>query len=178
MSKCLIPFHYFQNILTQFSRITLYLSLKLIVSLGRFFMNKWQLRILWSFEEIEVSGVMLGIVDSSWKRNIYLHYGRATNIYIYIKKHWCIKPPYPKHYLRVLWSTKKYSRAWSSSMPKKSCASRRIWQNWTSSPIGNWLGIPPSSGPCGPWTMIFFAEGTLAVSRIEASTWKCYKIKK
>ena len=47
-------------------------------------MNKWQLRILWSFEEIEVSGVMLGIVDSSWKKNIYLHYSRATNIYIYI----------------------------------------------------------------------------------------------
>ena len=134
-------------------------------------MNKWQLRILWSFEEIEVSGVMLGVVDSSWKIITYLHYGRATNIHIYIVFNrvqviW-------KHYLRVLWSTKKYSRAWSSSMPKKSCASRRIWQNWTSSPIGNWLGIPPSSGPCGPWTMIFFAEGTLAVSRIEASTWKC-----
>ena len=77
-------FNILKNILTQFSRITLYLSLKLIVSLGRFFMNKWQLRILWSFEEIEVSGVMLGVVDSSWKIITYLHYGRATNIHIYI----------------------------------------------------------------------------------------------
>ena len=72
--------------------------------------------------------------------------------------------------LLVLWSTKKYSLIISSSIPKKSKASLKIWQNWTSSPMGNWLGIPPSSGPWGPWTMIFLAEGTLAVRRIEAST--------
>ena len=46
---------------------------------------------------------------------------------------------------------------------------------WMSSEIGNWLGMAPSSGSVGPWTIIFFADGTLAVIKMLASTWKNVK---
>ena len=46
---------------------------------------------------------------------------------------------------------------------------------WMSSEIGNWLGMAPSSGSVGPWTIIFFADGTLAVIKMLASTWENVK---
>ena len=79
-------------------------------------------------------------------------------------------------FLLVLWSTRKNSSILDSSIPKNSVASCCSWQNWISSFIGNWLGIAPSSGSWGPWIMIFFADGTLAVMRIEASTYSNYHL--
>ena len=49
-------------------------------------------------------------------------------------------------------------------------SARMAFPTWMSSEMGNWLGMAPSSGSVGPWTMIFLADGTLAVIKMLAST--------